>query len=299
MRILLLGCNGQVGWELQRSLQPLGDVVACDFDAPMERRADFTDPQATSDLVRRVSADMVVNAAAYTAVDKAESESELARVVNATTPGVIARAARDCGALLIHYSTDYVYDGSGDAPRNEDATTGPLSVYGATKLEGEDLIRASGCRHVILRTSWVYAARGHNFIKTMLRLAAERDTLSVIHDQVGAPTGADLLADVTAMIGLKLAAGEGAAGTYHCVADGETSWFEYAHFVISWARSNGLPIRVPEEEITPIQTSSYPTPARRPLNSRLSTDKLRKDLSVNLPEWRKGVERVLREIYGK
>jgi dTDP-4-dehydrorhamnose reductase len=299
VRILLLGCNGQVGWELQRSLQPLGHVVACDFDSPTVLRADFTEPGAISELVRRVSPDMVVNAAAYTAVDKAESEPELARIVNATTTGVIASAVRDRGALLIHYSTDYVYDGSGDAPRDEDAITGPLSVYGTTKLEGEDLIRSSGCRHVILRTSWVYAARGHNFIKTMLRLAAERDALSVIHDQVGAPTGADLLADVTAMIGSRLAAGEGASGTYHCVADGETSWFEYACFVIRWARSNGLSIRVPDEAITPIPTSSYPTPARRPLNSRLSTDKLRKDFSINLPEWRKGVERVLRELHGK
>jgi dTDP-4-dehydrorhamnose reductase len=299
VRILLFGCNGQVGWELQRSLQTIGDVVACDFDSPMERRADFTDPTATYDLVRRVNPQMVVNAAAYTAVDKAESESDLARVVNATTPGVVAEAVHDCGALLIHYSTDYVYDGSGDGPRNEDATTGPLSVYGATKLEGEDLIRASGCRHIILRTSWVYAARGHNFIKTMLRLAADRDTLSVINDQVGAPTGADLLADVTALIGSRLAAGGGAAGTYHCVASGETNWFEYARFVVNWGRSNNLPIRVPDEAITPIPTSSYRTPARRPLNSRLSTDKLRKDFSINLPEWRRGVERVLSEINGK
>jgi dTDP-4-dehydrorhamnose reductase len=298
VRILLFGCNGQVGWELRRSLQPLGDVVACDFDSPMECRADFSDPTAISDLVRRVNPHMVVNAAAYTAVDKAESERDLARVVNATTPGVVAEAVRDCGGLLVHYSTDYVYDGSGDAPRNEDATTGPLSVYGATKLEGEDLIRASGCRHVILRTSWVYAARGHNFIKTMLRLAAERDNLSVVDDQFGAPTGADLLADITALIGSKLVAGEGASGTYHCVASGETSWFEYARFVIGWARSNGLPVKVSEGGLRPIPTSAHPAPAIRPLNSRLSTMKLRDAFSVSLPDWRPGVERVLREIHG-
>ncbi len=299
MRILLLGCNGQVGWELQRSLQPLGHIVACDFDSSTGLRADFTEPGAISALIRRVSPDMVVNAAAYTAVDKAESESELARVVNATTPGMIAQAARDCGALLIHYSTDYVYDGSGDAPRNEGATPGPLSVYGATKLEGEDLIRASGCRHVILRTSWVYAARGHNFIKTMLRLAADRDTLSVIHDQVGAPTGAELLADVTAMIGSKLTAGEGAAGTYHCVADGETSWFEYARFIIAWARDNGFSMKLVDEAIVPVSTASYPSPAKRPLNSRLSTDLLRRTFSIELPDWKIGVERALHEIFDK
>jgi dTDP-4-dehydrorhamnose reductase len=298
VRILLLGCNGQVGWELQRSLQPLGDVVACDFDSPMERRADFTDPKSTSDLVRRMNPHIVVNAAAYTAVDKAESEPDLARVVNATTPGVVAEAVRDCGALLVHYSTDYVYDGSGDVPRNEDATTGPLSVYGATKLEGEDLIRASGCRHVVLRTSWVYAARGHNFIKTMLRLAAERNNLSVVDDQFGAPTGAELLADITALIGAKLVAGEGASGTYHCVASGETSWFEYARFVIGWAQSNGLPVKVFEGGLRPIPTSAHPAPAIRPLNSRLSTMKLRDAFSVSLPDWRPGVERVLREIHG-
>ncbi len=299
MKILLLGCNGQVGWELQRSLQPLGQVLACDFDSPMDRRANFSEPGAVSELVARVQPDVIVNAAAHTAVEKAESEPELARLINATTPGVIAKVAYQLGALLVHYSTDYVYDGSGEAPWDESASTGPLSVYGTTKLEGEDLIRSSGCRHVILRTSWVYAARGHNFIKTMLRLAADRDSLSVIDDQIGAPTGADLLADVTALMISKLTDGQGVTGLYHCVAGGATSWFEYARFVIGWARANGLSVKVAEDAIRPIPTSAYPTPATRPLNSRLSTDKLSETFSIHLPEWQIGVERMLRETCTK
>jgi dTDP-4-dehydrorhamnose reductase len=297
VKILLLGCNGQVGWELQRSLQPLGEVVSCDFDSPVDRRANFSEPYAVSALVNRVRPDVIVNAAAHTAVDKAESEPELARLINATTPGVIAKMANQLGALLVHYSTDYVYDGSGDAPRDEMAATGPLSVYGMTKLEGEDLIRSSGCRHIILRTSWVYAARGHNFIKTMLRLAAERDSLSVINDQIGAPTGADLLADVTALLISKITNSQGATGLYHCVSAGATSWFEYARFAIGWARANGLPVKVADAAIRPIGTSEYPTPAARPLNSQLSTKKLSETFSLHLPEWQIGVERMLRETF--
>jgi dTDP-4-dehydrorhamnose reductase len=297
MKILVLGCNGQVGWELQRSLQPLGEVVLCDFDSPGDRRANFLDPDSVSTLVGRARPDVIVNAAAHTAVDKAESEPELARLINATTPGLIAKTANRLGALLVHYSTDYVFDGSGDAPRDEMAATGPLSVYGTTKLEGEGLIRLSGCRHIILRTSWVYAARGHNFIKTIMRLAAERDSLSVIDDQIGAPTGADLLADVTALVISKIANGQGATGVYHCVADGETSWFEYARFVIGWARANVLPVKVADDAIRPIVTSAYPTPAPRPLNSRLSTKKLSETFSIHLPEWQIGVERMLRETF--
>ena len=296
MKILLLGCNGQVGWELQRSLQPLGEVVACDFDSAGALRADFTRPVEVAALVDAFRPQVIVNSAAHTAVDKAEAEAELARLVNATSVGALAERARAHDALLLHYSTDYVYDGSGSTPREETAPTGPLSVYGRTKLEGEELVRASGCRHVILRTSWVYAARGHNFIRTMLRLAAERDALSVIDDQVGAPTGADLLADVTAQIISRLQAGQGAAGTYHCVAAGETSWFDYARFVIEWARVNGQPVKVAAEAIRPVPTSAYPTPARRPLNSRLSTARLQQAFSLTLPPWQVGVERMLREI---
>lgn len=300
MKILLLGCNGQVGWELQRSLQPLGEVIACDFDSSADRRADFTQPASVAALVDRVRPQIIVNSAAHTAVDKAESEVELARAINATTVGAIAERAAVIGSLLIHYSTDYVYDGSGSLPREESSPTAPLSVYGRTKLEGEELIRASGCRHVILRTSWVYAARGNNFIKTMLRLAAERETLSVIDDQIGAPTGADLLADVTALMIARITAGDGhLGGTFHCVAAGETSWFGYARFVIDWARANGQLVKVAPEGLRAVPTSAYPTPAARPLNSRLSTAKLRSTFSLHLPDWRVGVERMLREISGK
>lgn len=300
MKILLLGCNGQVGWELQRSLQPLGEVIACDFDSPADRRADFTQPASVAALVDRVRPQIIVNSAAHTAVDKAESEVELARAINATTVGAIAERAAVLGSLLIHYSTDYVYDGSGSLPREESSPTVPLSVYGRTKLEGEELIRASGCRHVILRTSWVYAARGNNFIKTMLRLAAERETLSVIDDQIGAPTGADLLADVTALMIARITAGDGyLGGTFHCVAAGETSWFDYARFVIDWARANGQVVNVAPGGLRAVPTSAYPTPAARPLNSRLSTAKLRSTFSLHLPDWRVGVERMLREISGK
>jgi dTDP-4-dehydrorhamnose reductase len=299
MKILLLGCGGQVGWELQRSLSPLGEVIACDFDSATDRRADFSRPALVADLVGRVRADFIVNAAAYTAVDKAESEPDVARLVNASTVGVIAQCARKFGSTVVHYSTDYVFDGGGSAPRDETAPTGPLSVYGATKLEGEELIRSSGCRHVILRTSWVYASRGDNFMKTMLRLAGEREQLSVIDDQIGAPTGADLLADVTAHVVRQLGRGEGEEGTFHCVAGGETSWFGFARYVIEWARADGQSIKVAADRIRPIPTSDYPTPAMRPLNSRLSTEKLRGSYSLILPQWQLGVERALREIHGR
>jgi len=299
MKILLLGCNGQVGWELQRSLPPLGELVACDFDSPEGARADFIDPRMVGALVDRVRPDVIVNAAAYTAVDKAESEPDLAALVNATTVGVLADRARSIGALLVHYSTDYVFDGSGEGSRDEIASTGPLSVYGRTKLHGEELIRAIGCRHVILRTSWVYAARGHNFIKTVLNLAAERDSFNVIDDQFGAPTGADFLADATAQIITRLSLGKGEEGTYHCVAAGETSWFNYARFVIEWARVNGVPVKVTSEAVKPIPTSAYPAPAIRPLNSRLSTEKLQRVFGLSTAHWRTGVERVLREIAGR
>jgi len=297
MKLLLLGCNGQVGWELQRRLLPLGEVIACDFDSSIDRRADFASPSGVVDLVARIRPNVIVNAAAYTAVDKAESEPELARLINATTVVFVAEQAKKLGALMVHYSTDYVFDGSGASPRDELAPTRPLSVYGVTKLEGENLIRASGCRHVILRTSWVYAARGHNFIKTMLRLAGEREALSVIDDQIGAPTGADLLADVTAHVIRSLSESRGEAGTYHCVAKGETSWFGFARFVIEWARVNGQSIKVASEGVRPILTAQYPTPAARPLNSRLSTDKLAQVFSLDLPHWQVGVKRMLREIY--
>jgi len=298
MKILLLGQNGQVGWELQRALAPLGEVLGCDIDSAGAWKADFTDPESLRALVARARPDAIVNAAAHTAVDKAESEPELARTINATAPGVLAAEAAALGAWLLHYSTDYVFDGSGDQPRDEDAPTAPLSVYGRSKLEGEQAIRASGCRHLILRTSWVYAARGGNFARTMLRLAAERDELKVIDDQIGAPTGADLLADVSAHALRAALAQPALAGTYHCVAGGQTSWHGYARFVIEWARAHGQPVKVAPAAIRATTTADFPTPARRPLNSRLATHKLQHAFGLRLPHWQPGVERMLREVLG-
>ena len=299
MKLLLLGKGGQVGWELQRALAPLGELIAHDLDT-----ADFSQPDAVAALVRQVRADVVVNAAAHTAVDKAESEPDLARLINATTPGAIAQEVAAAGGWLVHYSTDYVFDGSGHAPRDESAPVGPLSVYGQTKLEGEQAILASGCKHLVFRTSWVYAARGGNFAKTMLRLAAERDALNVIDDQVGAPTGAELLADVTAhalrtLHALPVPQAAALAGIYHVVAQGEVSWFGYARHVIEWARSQGAAIKVAPEAIQPIATSAYPTPAQRPLNSRLDTRKVQAAFNIVLPHWQQGVDRMLVEHLGR
>jgi len=293
MNILLLGKGGQVGWELQRALAPLGTVIAHDLDT-----ADFSQPEQVAALVAAVRPDVIVNAAAHTAVDKAESEPELARLINATTPGAIAREAAKLGALLVHYSTDYVFDGSGSEPRDENAITAPLSVYGSTKLEGEQLILASGCPHLILRTSWVFGARGGNFAKTMLKLAAEREALKVINDQVGAPTGADLLADVTAHAIRSIRARPELSGLYHLVAGGQTTWYDYARFVIEWARAKGVAIKVEPGAISPVPTTEYPTPARRPLNSRLNTTKLQQAFGLTLPDWQPGVERMLTEHLG-
>jgi dTDP-4-dehydrorhamnose reductase len=297
MKILLFGKNGQVGWELQRALAPLGEVIALDANS-REHSADFSNPESLAATVRAVAPQWIVNAAAHTAVDKAESEPELARAINAGAPGVLAREAATMGAWLMHYSTDYVFDGSGCAARAEDAPTGPLGVYGATKLEGEQLIRASGCQHLIFRTSWVYAARGGNFARTMLKLAQERDALKVIDDQIGAPTGADLLADLSAHAMRSVALQPQLGGTYHAVASGHTSWHGYAVHVIANARARGLPIRVASGAIAAVPTSAFPTPARRPANSRLDTHKLRNTFGLRLPDWQSGVDRMLAEVLG-
>jgi len=297
MKILLFGKNGQVGWELQRALAPLGEVIALDADST-GLSADFSKPESLAATVREVAPRWIVNAAAHTAVDKAESESDLARAINATAPGVLAREAAAAGAWLMHYSTDYVFDGSGSTARAEDAPTGPLGVYGATKLEAEELIRASGCQHLIFRTSWVYAARGGNFARTMLKLAQDRDALKVIDDQIGAPTGADLLADLTAHAMRSVALQPQHGGTYHAVASGHTSWHGYATHVIEKARARGVPIRVAREAIAAVPTSAFPTPARRPANSRLDTEKLRNTFGLYLPDWQSGVDRMLAEVLG-
>lgn len=298
MKILLFGKGGQVGWELQRSLSVLGELTALDFDST-DFHADFSRPAALADTVRALRPDMIVNAAAHTAVDRAESEPGFATTLNAEAPRVLAVEAAALGAWLVHYSTDYVFDGSGEAPRDEDAGTGPLSVYGRSKLDGENHIRASGCKHLIFRTSWVYAVRGGNFAHTILRLAAEREALSVIDDQIGAPSGADLLADITAHALRAVRQEPQLGGTYHAVAAGETSWHGYARFVVEWARAHGLPVKVASAGIGAVPTSAYPTPARRPLNSRLATAKLQRNFGLKLPAWQSGVERMLTEAYQK
>ncbi len=290
MKLLLLGKNGQVGWELQRALAPLGDVIALG-----SAEADFAQPESLVAVLRSVAPDIIVNAAAHTAVDRAESEPERAHAINAESPAVLAREAAARGAWLLHFSTDYVFDGSGTTPWLEDAATSPLSVYGRSKLAGEDAIRASGCKHLILRTSWVYAARGGNFAKTMLRLARERDKLSVVSDQIGAPTGAELLADISAHALRTALTQAQVSGTYHAAAAGETSWHGYARHVIAFARAAGQPIKVADDAIAPVPTSAFPTPARRPANSRLDTRKLRETFGLALPAWQSGVERMLTE----
>jgi len=298
MKILLLGKRGQVGWELQRSLAPLGEIVALSSGS-QNYCGDFTNLQGLADTVRRVKPDIIVNAAAHTAVDKAESEPELARIINADAVAVLAREAKSLDAWLIHYSTDYVFDGSGVKPWSEVDVTGPLGIYGATKLAGEQAIQDSGCKHLIFRTSWVYGARGNNFAKTMLRLAAERDSLIVIDDQVGAPTGADLLADVTAHTIRSVQNTPTLGGLYHLVAAGETTWHGYARFVIDFALKMDCELKTNPESISPVPTSAFPTPAERPKNSRLNTRKLETNFGLTLPNWQTGVARMLTEFLEK
>jgi dTDP-4-dehydrorhamnose reductase len=298
MKILLLGKNGQVGWELQRSLAPLGELLALDSKSTAYC-GDLTDLQGIAATIRAFAPDVIVNAAAYTAVDKAESEPEQAQRINAEVVAVLAQEAHKLGAWLLHYSTDYVFDGSGAAPWQETAAVGPLSVYGASKLAGEQAIQASGCKHLIFRTSWVYAARGNNFAKTMLRLAQERDSLNVIDDQFGAPTGAELLADVTAYALRSVQQQPELAGLYHLAAAGETNWYSYARFVLEQAEAAGVPLKVASSQLGSIATSAYPTAAKRPLNSRLNTDKLQHAFALQLPDWQTGVARMLTEVLEK
>ena len=306
MKILLFGKNGQVGWELQRSLVPLGEVVALHFRSeanPVQDGAalqgDFSQPEALRDTVRRVQPDVIVNAAAYTAVDKAESEPDLARTLNATAVGVLAEEAARMGAAVVHYSTDYVFDGAGERPWTEADTPAPLNAYGQTKLEGEQLLQQHNPRHLIFRTSWVYAARGANFAKTMLKLGQERENLKVINDQHGAPTGAELLADVTAHAIVRLQQDPAVAGLYHLAAGGTTTWHDYACHVLEQARRAGAPVKVAPSAVQAVPTSDFPTPARRPHNSRLDTRKLQATFGLALPDWQTGVDRMLTEILEK
>ena len=295
MKILLTGKNGQVGFELQRSLAPLGEIVAVDH-----ADCDLSNPEAIRSLVRQTRPDIIVNPAAYTAVDKAEAEPELAASVNATAPGILAEEAASLGALLVHYSTDYVFDGAMAGAYRETDATNPQSVYGRTKRDGEVAARNANARHLILRTSWVVGAHGGNFAKTMLKLAAERDSLNVVADQWGAPTSAALLADITAHLVRQCHSGPEAFpyGTYHCVAGGETNWCDYARFVIGEATRTGRPMKVTPEAVRAITTADYPTPARRPANSRLDTNSLKTTFGLELPHWQAGLGHVLQQIIG-
>ena len=295
MKVLLFGAGGQVGWELQRSLAPLGELIALDRHSA-SLCGDLGDLQGLMATVQKVRPDVIVNAAAHTAVDKAESEAALAHTLNALAPGVLAQEAARVGALLVHYSTDYVFDGSGTRPWREDDATGPLSVYGQTKLDGERLIQAACPNHLIFRTSWVYAARGGNFAKTMLRLGQERERLSVIDDQFGAPTGADLLADVTAHAIRQVLHRPQDAGLYHLVAGGETTWNGYAKYVLGQAKQASPAINIKAVEVAAVASSAFPTPARRPHNSRLDTSRLQATFGLSLPDWQLGVARMLTEI---
>lgn len=297
MKILLLGKNGQVGWELQRSLAPLGELIALDRQTVDGLCGDLTDLSALRETIMRVKPDVIVNAAAYNAVDKAESESELALQVNGLATQVMAEQAARLGAWLVHYSTDYVFDGRGETPWLETDAAAPLNRYGESKLAGELAIQVSGCKYLIFRTSWVFAVRGQNFAKTMLRLAKERQELSVIADQIGAPTGADLIADVTALALQQAQSRPELAGLYHLTASGEVSWYGYASHVLGFARDNGEELAF--KTIKPIDAVAYPTAARRPLNSRLNTQKLRDNFSLHLPDWQSGVTRMLREVLEK
>ena len=294
MKILLFGKGGQVGWELQRSLAPLGEVVALDHDST-DYCGNFGNPVGLLDTVRDVKPDIIVNAAAHTAVDKAESEPDLVRTLNATAPGLLAQEAQRLGAWLVHYSTDYVFDGSGERAWCETDTPAPLSVYGQTKFEGEQLIQAACQRHLVFRTSWVYAARGGNFARTMLRLAQERDRLTVIDDQIGAPTGAELLADVTAHALRQVMRRPEDAGLYHLVASGETSWWGYATHVLAQAQRLQPGLQIKASEVLAVPSSAFATAARRPHNSRLDTRKLQTTFDLHLPAWQEGVNRMLAE----
>ncbi|WP_312041357.1 dTDP-4-dehydrorhamnose reductase [Pantoea eucalypti] len=292
MNILLFGKNGQVGWELQRALAPLGKLTVVDRQST-DYCGDFENPAGIAETVRKLNPNVIVNATAYTAVDKAETEQDKAHVVNATSIEALAQAAEEIGAWLVHYSTDYVFDGSGDRPWREDDATAPLNVYGQSKLEGEQAIVRHMSRYLIFRTSWVYAAKGNNFAKTMLKLAKDRDSLSVINDQFGAPTGAELIADCTAHAIRVALKSNNLAGIYHLIASGETTWHAYASKVIEFAKAHGVELQV--QAINAVPTSAFPTPAKRPVNSRLNTEKFQQAFGLNLPDWTVGVERMLLE----
>jgi dTDP-4-dehydrorhamnose reductase len=294
MRILLTGSTGQVGWELARALMPLGEVIAVD-----RNQADLTDLYALRAIVDELQPNVIVNPAAYTAVDKAESESELAFRVNAEAPGILAEDANKIGALLVHYSTDYVFDGSKVSPYTETDDTNPINVYGQSKLAGEQAIQAVDGDYLILRTSWVYASRGSNFLKTILRLAAEREELKIVADQIGTPTWARLIAEVTTHI-IRQSVFEQQSSifnstTYNLTASGETSWHGFAQKIVELAKEQGKS-DLKNRAILPIPTSDYPLPAKRPANSRLSNDSLEQQFGLVMPSWDNALRLCMQEL---
>ncbi|MFP1683041.1 dTDP-4-dehydrorhamnose reductase [Alloalcanivorax sp. C16-1] len=295
MTILLLGKNGQVGWELQRALAPLGVVIALGRHSSNGLCGDLAKLDDLRKTIREIKPTIIVNAAAYTAVDRAEEERELARIINAEAPAVLAEEAKARDALLTHYSTDYVFDGSGTRPWQEQDQAMPINHYGATKYAGEQAIQATGCRHLIFRTSWVYATKGNNFLGTMAKLIEERDSLKVVGDQVGAPTGSELIADVTALALRETQKNPEISGIFNLAASGETSWHGYATFIAKWFQRQHVPLRATPDRIQSVPTAAWPTQAVRPLNSRLDSGKLERALGLRLPAWQRGVERSLTE----
>lgn len=293
MKILLLGKDGQVGWELQRALAPLGELVAHGRD-----QANLEDIPSVVALIRAERPDVIVNAAAYTAVDKAESDADRADLINHRAVAAIAAEAHALGAWFVHYSTDYVFAGDKSTPYVESDSIAPQSVYGSTKQLGEAAIAASGCKHLVFRTSWVFAARGGNFAKTMLRLAADREELRVVGDQTGAPTSAELIADATALCiyRTQVQPNDTYSGIYHLVAGGETTWHGYAQYVIGLAAAKGAILKAKSEQVHPIATTDYPVPAKRPANSRLDTQKIQRTFALSLPDWKVHVARLIDEI---
>jgi len=297
MKLLLLGADGQLGTELRRSLAPLGEVVVATLGGTLGEAAceiaDFSRPDSLPPLVERIAPDIVVNAAAHTAVDRAEQEPDLSFRINSEAPGVLARACRQQEALLVHYSTDYVFDGRGTRPYRETDPPAPNSIYGASKRAGEQAVQASGCHHLIFRTAWVYAAHSNNFLRTMLRVGAERDELRVVADQIGTPTPAALIADTTAQVLQQMPQ---ASGLWHLTASGQTSWHGFAEAIFAGALARGLLAHAPR--VTAIPTTDYPTPAARPAYSVLDCSALQREFGIVLPDWRAGLDRVLDELQG-
>ena len=294
MKILLFGKNGQVGWELNRSLQPLGGIVALGRE-----KVDFSRPDNLRHIVRKIKPDVIVNAVAYTAVDKAEEEEDLALLINAESPKVLAEEALKLDALLVHYSTDYVFDGTKESPYSETDKPNPISAYGRTKLAGEQAIQSSGCDHLIFRTSWVYASRGNNFLLTMLKLAQEREELSIVNDQTGSPTSARLIADTTVLcvqqaIKEKLV-GVFSSDLYHLTTSGHTSWHGFTKEIVKIA-SNDLNLPLTLKRLKAIPASDYPTPAKRPMNSQLALTKLESIFTIKMPDWKKSLSVCMTEI---